>query len=84
MVLQGLISLQQTAFIKGRQISKKFIATREMLHHIKASKEPTMFFKVDFAKAFDSIYWEFLCKVLEVRGSSQDGYPFYKHLQQEF
>ena len=32
--LPDLISTQQTAFIKGRQIAENFIATRELLHHL--------------------------------------------------
>lgn len=67
-VMPTLISSHQTAFIKGRQISENFISTREMLQHIKVSKRPGVFFKVDFAKAFDSVDWQFLCRVLQARG----------------
>ena len=58
-----LISARQTAFISGRQISENFIATREVLQHIKKSGRPGIFLKLDFAKAFDSIEWDFLTQI---------------------
>lgn len=42
-------------FVKGRQISENFVATGEILHHISKGKWPAVFFKIYFAKAFDSI-----------------------------
>lgn len=64
--LPDLISLQQTAFIRDRQIAENFIATRELLHHIEA-----VLIKVDFTKAFDSVNWQFLYKVMRARGFPQ-------------
>lgn len=58
--LPVLVSPNQTAFVKGRQISENFLATREVLQHITFSKEKAVFLKIDFAKAFDSISWDFL------------------------
>lgn len=66
--LLDLISTNQTAFIHDRQITKNFVATRETLQYISASKKQAVFLKIDFAKAFDSIEWDFLFKVMAARG----------------
>lgn len=60
--MPDLISCNQTAFIQERQIMDNFVATRELLQHIASSKNSTIFLKIDFAKAFDSINWNFFNK----------------------
>lgn len=69
--MPNLISARQTAFISGRQISENSVATREVLQHIKESGRAGIFLKLDFAKAFDSIEWDFLIKVMVARGFPQ-------------
>lgn len=59
-LLPALISSNQTAFVQGRQITENFNSTRELLHHISCSKRPACFIKIDFAKAFDSVNWNYL------------------------
>lgn len=76
----GLISLNQTAFIQGRQITENFVTTRETLQHLSASKKAVVFLKIDFAKAFDSIEWSFLFKIIEARGFSQKWMGWIKEL----
>jgi Reverse transcriptase (RNA-dependent DNA polymerase) len=66
--LPELISRNQTSFIKGRQIAENFIATRELLHHVHATNSRAIFMKIDFAKAFDSVTWQFLQRVMQARG----------------
>lgn len=63
-----MISPNQTAFVKKRQISENFIATCEILHHIAHQKRPAIFLKLDFAKAFDFVNWKFLLKIMRQRG----------------
>lgn len=41
---------------------------REILHHVAHARQAAVFFKIDFAKAFDSINWEFLIHVMHTRG----------------
>jgi Reverse transcriptase (RNA-dependent DNA polymerase) len=67
--LHGLISNNQTTFIKGRRLMQTFLSTRELLCHLTKNKIPSIFMKIDFQKAFDSISWDYLLKVLRVRGS---------------
>lgn len=66
--MPDLISCNQTAFIKGRQIMDNFVATRELLQYIASSTNSVIFLKIDFAKAFDSINWDFLIRVMQARG----------------
>ena len=67
-VLPDLISANQTAFVHGRQISENFVSTRELLHHISHSKGAAVFAKVDFRKAFDSVEWLFLTRIMMAKG----------------
>lgn len=69
--LPELISPNQTAFVQGRQITENFNSTREMLYHISNSGRPACFIKIDFAKAFDSVNWDYLKRVMEARGFPQ-------------
>lgn len=66
--LPELISVNQTAFVRGRQISENFVAVREALQHISQTTEQAIFLKIDFAKAFDSVNWDFLFRVMQARG----------------
>jgi Reverse transcriptase (RNA-dependent DNA polymerase) len=70
-LLPKLIFANQTAFMRGRYIAENFIATRELLHHIHVSGNPAIFMKINFSKAFDSVDWEFLLKVMQARGFPQ-------------
>ncbi|WOH14898.1 hypothetical protein DCAR_0934426 [Daucus carota subsp. sativus] len=64
--MNKLISPTQTAFVKGRQISDGILITFEIYHSLKSGKSKGLILKIDFAKAFDCINWEFLFHVLEV------------------
>jgi Reverse transcriptase (RNA-dependent DNA polymerase) len=65
--LYGIISNNQTTFIKGRQLMQTFLSTRELLCHLVKNKITSIFMKIDFQKAFDSISWDFLLEVFRVR-----------------
>ncbi|KAJ3700519.1 hypothetical protein LUZ61_004224 [Rhynchospora tenuis] len=66
--LPSLISSSQTGFIRGRMISENFIVAREMVNHLRSQNRPSVLLKLDFHKAFDSLDWNFLNKVLVQRG----------------
>nr|GEU78347.1 RNA-directed DNA polymerase, eukaryota [Tanacetum cinerariifolium] len=61
---QDLISDVQTAFLPNRQILDGPFIINELLSWCKYKKHQAMVFKVDFAKAYDSIRWDFLEDVL--------------------
>jgi Reverse transcriptase (RNA-dependent DNA polymerase) len=58
--LLQLVNQQQTAFVKGKQLMQTFISTRETLNHLAKNKIPSVFLKINFRKAFDTLSWDFL------------------------
>ncbi|XP_078165205.1 uncharacterized protein LOC144559911 [Carex rostrata] len=66
--LQSLVLNAQTAFVKGRSIMESFLVARELLNFISKNKIPSILYKVDFAKAFDTVDWCFLVSLLIERG----------------
>lgn len=59
-----LVGHAQSAFIKGRRIQENFLFVHgavKMLHRL---KQPAMLLKLDIAKAFDTVSWEFLLELL--------------------
>jgi hypothetical protein len=63
-----LISLNQTAFIKGRRIHENFRTVQLACRWLHGRKIPMILLKVDLAKAFDTVCWPFLLEVLEHMG----------------
>nr|GEW95390.1 RNA-directed DNA polymerase, eukaryota [Tanacetum cinerariifolium] len=64
-VISDLVSNTQSAFISGRQILDGPFILDEILNWCKRKKKQALFFKVDFAKAYDSIRWDYLLDVLK-------------------
>ncbi|GKB25845.1 RNA-directed DNA polymerase, eukaryota, partial [Tanacetum coccineum] len=67
-VIGDLVSDTQSAFIAGRQILDGPFILDEILNWCRRKKNQVMFFKVDFAKAYDSVRWDYLLDVLEAFG----------------
>ncbi|XP_071695907.1 secreted RxLR effector protein 78-like [Rutidosis leptorrhynchoides] len=63
-----LVGVKQTAFIKSRFILDNILITNEVIEDIKRCKRKSLIFKADFEKAFDSLNWEYLLKLLELMG----------------
>ncbi|GJU97398.1 RNA-directed DNA polymerase, eukaryota [Tanacetum coccineum] len=63
-VMEDIISPEQSAFVKGRQIMDGPIILNEIVSWCKSKKEQTLLFKVDFQKAFDSVRWDHLDDIL--------------------
>jgi hypothetical protein len=66
--LNNLVSRAQSAFIKSRSIQDNFLYTQNLLRALHRAKQPGLFLKLDIAKAFDSIRWDFLLEVLHCFG----------------
>jgi hypothetical protein len=66
-----IIDVDQTGFIKGRSISENFIYAMELVQCYNKRKLPTLVLKLDFTKAFDSVNWNSLQRVMAVRGFPQ-------------
>ena len=59
-LLSTLISLEQGGFVEARQILDGVGVAMEAIHSMANSKERAMFMKLDMAKAYDWVRWEFL------------------------
>ena len=68
--LDRFISSSQVAFVTGKWISENSILTHEIGHCFKKKlgKGGLIGVKVDMAKAYDSLEWSFIVRVMEVVG----------------
>nr|XP_043612553.1 uncharacterized protein LOC122584456 [Erigeron canadensis] len=64
--LADLISINQSAFVPGRQISDNILLTQELMHNYHLDRGlPRAAFKVDIQKAYDTVDWNFLRCILK-------------------
>jgi hypothetical protein len=66
--LKSLVSRAQSAFIKRRSIQDNFLYTQNVVRALHRNKKAGLFLKLDIAKAFDSVRWDYLLEVLETMG----------------
>ncbi|WVZ88443.1 hypothetical protein U9M48_034964 [Paspalum notatum var. saurae] len=66
--LDSLVSRSQSAFIRKRSIHDNFLFTQNLIRDLKRAKSPTLFLKLDIAKAFDSVRWDYLLEVVQHMG----------------
>nr|GFA68048.1 RNA-directed DNA polymerase, eukaryota [Tanacetum cinerariifolium] len=69
-VISDLVSDIQSAFPSNRQILDGPFILNELLAWCKRKKKQAVIFKVDFAKAYDSVRWDYLLDVLQAFGFS--------------
>ncbi|XP_021996309.1 uncharacterized protein LOC110893511 [Helianthus annuus] len=63
--LETLVSINQSAFVPGRRISDNILLTQELMHNYHLNKgPPRCAFKIDIQKAYDTVSWSFLEKIL--------------------
>lgn len=67
-LLPDLISEEQSGFVAGRQILDGILLVNEVAHSLRTTKKPRMLIKLDLAKAFDKINWEFIKAILTAFG----------------
>jgi hypothetical protein len=68
--LPDYIHPYQQAFIKGRRISNNIIIAQEIAHcfALKSWKNKAFMLKIDLAKAFDRVEWNFIVTALARKG----------------
>ena len=64
-VLPSIVNDDQTGFILGRYIGENIRILYNILYYTEKHKLPRMLLLVDFEKAFDSVSWDFLFRVLD-------------------
>jgi hypothetical protein len=67
-IAHKIISLNQTAFIKGRNLLEGPLALIEIVHELRSKRLGGILLKLDFEKAYDRVNWEFLAEVLRCKG----------------
>ena len=72
-VLNKVVSADQNAFVRGRQILNTSLIANEVVDYWQKRKEKGLVCKLDIEKAYDSISWSFLMKVLNGLWVALDG-----------
>ncbi|RVW40785.1 LINE-1 retrotransposable element ORF2 protein [Vitis vinifera] len=67
-VLDKVVSPDQNAFVKGRQILDASLIANEVIDYWLKRKEKGVICKLNIEKAYDSINWNFLMKVMRKMG----------------
>src|SRR4051812_11606909 len=66
--MDTIVSRCQSAFIKTRKIHDKFMYIRNTTRKLHKSKTPALLIKMDIAKAFDTVRWDYLLVLLQRLG----------------
>ena len=69
--IPNLIDINQTGFIRGRSIADTFVYAAELIQVCHKRKKPAVVLKLDFAKAFDTVNWEGMFRVMRARNFSE-------------
>ncbi|WKA01542.1 hypothetical protein VitviT2T_019819 [Vitis vinifera] len=67
-VVGKVVSTSQNVFVRGRQILDASLIANEVIDSWQKRKEKGLICKLDIEKAYDSINWKFLLKVLQKMG----------------
>lgn len=71
-VLDRLISEDQTGFLSGRYIGENIRTVYDIMKYLDDADIPGMLMLIDFEKAFDSVSWDFIDKVLKYFNFGKD------------
>ena len=64
-ILSKIIHGNQKGFLAGRYIGENSRVLYDIIHYCNENYEPGLVLLIDFEKAFDSVSWKFIFKVLE-------------------
>ncbi|XP_026435095.1 uncharacterized protein LOC113332802 [Papaver somniferum] len=73
-LMEKIISPTQAAFVPKRYINDNIVIVHELIHSMKKSKKKQglVVLKIDMSKAFDSVEWGFVLKMMSSLGFSED------------
>nr|GEV79030.1 transposon TX1 putative 149 kDa protein [Tanacetum cinerariifolium] len=63
LIIDDIVDPVRSAFIKNRQILDGPMILNEVVHTLKGKNKKAMIFKVDIAKAYDTLSWDYLISV---------------------
>ncbi|KAM0823401.1 hypothetical protein ACQ4PT_070893 [Festuca glaucescens] len=66
--MPDLVAINQSAFIRGRSILDNFMLVQNVIRALHRKKSASIFLKMDFVRAFDSVSWPFILEVLRAHG----------------
>jgi hypothetical protein len=67
-VLPNLVGNNQVAFLKGRSLHENFKLVKESAKMLRRKKSESLLLKLDIAKAFDTMAWQFVVEILIKKG----------------
>ena len=67
-LLVEVIDSNQVAFLAPRFILDNILLTHESIQWAKESRQDSIFLKLDFSKAYDSVDWTFMLQIMEKLG----------------
>jgi hypothetical protein len=69
--MDNIVSRCQSAFIKTRSIHDNFLNVRNTTRHFHCTRSPALLIKLDIAKAFDSVRWDYILDLMQRLGYPQ-------------
>jgi hypothetical protein len=69
--MNDIVSHSQSAFIKSRTIHDNFMYVRNTARQLHCSKTPALLIKLDIAKAFDTVRWDYMLDLMQRMGFPQ-------------
>ena len=69
--MNEIVSRSQSAFIKSRTIHDNFLYVRNTARRLHRCKTPSLLIKLDIAKAFDTVRWDYMLDLLQRLGFPQ-------------
>jgi len=82
-VLKDIIGHEQKGFLEGRYIGESTRMVYDIMHYLEAKKRKGLIMLIDFEKAFDSVEWEYISKVLDSYGFGEDFKKWYQILYKD-
>ena len=83
-VLPKLINVQQAGFVKGRYIGECIRTTADVFEYAHRNKKVGLLLLIDFQKAFDSVSFKYILKVLGFFGFTSDIIKWVKTMLENF
>jgi mannosylglycoprotein endo-beta-mannosidase len=70
-LLPNMVSPCQSAFVEGRSIQDNYQYIQGAINHFNRTKTPMLFLKLNIAKAFDSVIWDYMLEDMQRMGFGQ-------------